>query len=435
MFRTRDGRNHAFTFALVSSLFLLWGLCNGLIDVLNKHFQNSLEVTKAQSAFVQFANYMGYFLMAIPAGRLARRFGYKAAIVTGLGLIAVGAFWFIPATRIGTFGAFLTGLFILATGLTCLETVANPYTTVLGPPEYGAARINLAQSCNGVGWILGPLIGGQFVLSATGEINRSNETLYLPYLGIGIVVVVLALLFSRAEMPDLVGEDDGGGAQAGPARSIWSHPHFVLAVVAQFFYVAAQTGIFSFFINYIVADMPVLGAEAASALPAAWTHETPEGRRITERAASQLLSFGGFGLFLAGRFIGAALLRRFRAHAMLSAFALVNVVVTAVVMLPAGWASVAALFATFFFMSIMFPTIFALGIDGLGAEAKRAAAYIVMAIVGGAVMPLVMGAMADRWSMRAGFGVPLVCFVVVLGYAAAWPRLRHRSTPSGLLRS
>src|SRR5271168_5124872 len=171
LFRTADGKNHALLFLLVTSLFLLWGVCNGMIDILNKHFQDSLKISKMQSALVQFANYMGYFFMALPSGLLARRYGYKAAIIVGLALVAAGAFWFIPATHIGTYWSFLLGLFILAAGLTCLESVANPYTTVLGQKKSSAVRINLAQSGNGVGWMIGPVLGGYFVLSSTGEAN------------------------------------------------------------------------------------------------------------------------------------------------------------------------------------------------------------------------------------------------------------------------
>src|SRR5580658_1295784 len=192
LFRTADGKNYAFVFMMVTLLFLLWGVCNGMIDILNKHFQDSLHISKMQSAFVQFANYMGYFFMALPSGWLARRFGYKGAIIIGLALVATGAFWFIPATHIGTYWSFLLGLFILATGLTCLETVANPYATVLGPSETGAVRINFAQSGNGVGWMIGPILGGQFVLSATSVANTSNADLYKPYLIVGIVVSLLA---------------------------------------------------------------------------------------------------------------------------------------------------------------------------------------------------------------------------------------------------
>ena len=163
LFQTGDGTNLFVTFALVTSLFLLWGFCNGMIDILNKHFQDSSHINKAQSGLVQFANYIGYFLMAIPAGLLARKFGYKGGILVGLVLIACGAFWFVPAVHIGTYWAFLTGLFVVASGMTCLETIANPYTTLLGATRSGATRINIAQTFNGVGWILGPLVGGHFV--------------------------------------------------------------------------------------------------------------------------------------------------------------------------------------------------------------------------------------------------------------------------------
>jgi MFS transporter, FHS family, L-fucose permease len=435
LFGGEAGRSYALPFLLVCSLFLLWGLCNGMIDVLNKHFQNSLHVSKAESALVQFSNYMGYFLMAVPSGMLARRFGYKGGILVGLALIAVGAFWFIPATRIGTFGAFLIGLFILATGLTCLETVANPYATALGPPELGAARITLAQSCNGVGWILGPLVGGHFVLSATAEVNRSNGTLYLPYLGIGLVVTVLLVVFLLSTIPEDRATPDrprvGDRPTAASAGSIWRRPHFVAAVVAQFLYVAAQTGIFSFFINYLVSDLPRLDRSTAELLPGGWTYQAAGGFTITERAASQLLSLGGFGLFLLGRLTGSLVLSRFAAERTLAFYAAANVLVMSLVMAPLGWISVASLFASFFFMSLMFPTIFALGIHGLGPETKRASAFIVMAIVGGAVMPLAMGWLADVGSMRAAFIVPILCFVGIAAYGGLWPRLLAGERRSG----
>ena len=274
MFRV-NGRNYALTFALVSTLFFLWGFCNGMIDVLNKHFQNSLHISKAASGFVQFANFIGYFVMAIPSGLLAQRFGYKGGILIGLVLIATGAFFFIPATWIGTYAAFLTCLFILATGLTVLETIANPYTTVLGPPISGAARINLAQTCNALGTFFGPLIAGTFVLSSTGEANTSNSTLFIPYLFIAAIVVVLIVLFWKAEIPDLQGEDDSNveaGAVAKSSKPLLSRWHFTLAVGAQFFYVAAQIGVWGFFINYVTSpDMPNLPEWLAKFLPTGWT--------------------------------------------------------------------------------------------------------------------------------------------------------------------
>jgi FHS family L-fucose permease-like MFS transporter len=406
LFTTEDGKNYAFTFALVTTLFLLWGFCNGLIDVLNKHFQNSLQITKAQSGLVQFANYIGYFLMAIPAGLLAKRFGYKGGIIIGLALIAAGAFWFIPATRIGTYPAFLAGLFILATGLTCLETIANPYTTVLGPPESGATRINLAQTGNGVGWILGPIIGGHLIFtSGTDGPSTSNETLYLPYLGIGIVVAVIAVVFLVADVPELHAEEEFAAEAAGvSAKPLYLRHHFTLAVLAQFLYVAAQTGVFSFFINYVVEN--VAG--------------------VNELKASRWLGVGGFGLFMFGRLCGSVVVGATKPQAALAVYAFINVVLTGVAVAGLGWISVIALFGIFFFMSIMFPTIFALGIRGLGEHTKLASSLIVMSIVGGALAPPFMGRIADLYNMRLGFIVPLVCFVGVGLYGMFWQRLEAR---------
>ena len=208
MFVTSDGKNVLLTFTLVSSLFLLWGFCNGMIDVMDKHFQEELHLSLSQSAWVQFAHWMGYFLMALPAGWLATRLGYKGGIIAGLLLVAVGGFWFVPATKIAAFWAFLVGVCVVASGLTFLETVANPYTTVLGPPRYAATRINLAQSCNGVGWILGPIAGGLFFY-ARDDAGRSTgaETLWIPYAGVAVVVLLLAVVFYFAPVPDITAED------------------------------------------------------------------------------------------------------------------------------------------------------------------------------------------------------------------------------------
>src|SRR6476661_6450817 len=217
LFRTNDGKNLAITFALITSLFLLWGFCNGMIDILNKHFQDTLRINKEQSGLVQAANYLAYFLMAIPAGLMAKRFGYKGGILVGLSLIAAGAFWFIPATSIGTYWAFLLGLFIIAAGMTCLETIANPYATVLGSPETGPTRINIAQTLNGAGWILGPIVGGYFVFSAKEGVN-SNAGLSTPYMGIGLFVLFLLVVFVRSRVPDLHVKDESHPSGATQAR-------------------------------------------------------------------------------------------------------------------------------------------------------------------------------------------------------------------------
>jgi MFS transporter, FHS family, L-fucose permease len=400
LFRTPDGKNMLATFALVTVLFLLWGFCNGLIDVLNKHFQSTLHINKFQSGFVQTANYMAYFLMAIPAGLLARRFGYKGGIIIGLVLIATGAFWFVPAIQIGAYWAFLTGLFILASGLTCLETIANPYTTVLGPAAGGATRINIAQTFNGVGWILGPVVGGYFVFGG-GNGTDANAGLIVPYLGIAMVVVVLIAVFAFANVPDLHAEEEVKTEAEGVGKKpLWRRWHFTLGVLAQFLYVAAQSGIFGFFINYVLENQPGVSSTQA----ATW------------------LGMFGFGLFMVGRICGSVVVSLTKPHRALAAYATVNVGLCALAM-SGGQLGFFALLGSFFFMSIMFPTIFALGIRGLGEHTKLGSSLIVMSIVGGAIAPPFMGYIADVFSMRLGFLVPLVCFALVAAYGVFWPRL------------
>jgi len=500
IFTSPEGKSYAVTFALVSSLFLLWGFCNGMIDVMDKHFQQELHLTLAQSAWVQFAHYLGYFLMALPAGWLASKLGYKGGIIAGLLMVAVGGFWFIPATKIATFPAFLLGVCVIASGLTFLETVANPYTTVLGPKQFGATRINLAQSCNGVGWIFGPLVGAQFFYGkdATGQ-STGSETLWIPYAAIGGFVLVLAVIFSFCKMPDIASEDefhlddsDKSVAYAPPANrgtalsllwlnivvlsvavgmiisafvaipsvskaiglsenqalwyasaillaigtvvfflknnkvtnhSIWSHPHFSGATLTQFFYVAAQCGIFAYFINYMTSQIPAIPESFKSGMFSAWFEIHKNGLLgLSDKGASNLASVG-FLCFLIGRVVGAALLKKFPAHKVLAAFATLAGICSLLVYLKLGWLSAIALFLTYLFMSIMFPTIFSLGIYGLGGRAKKASSFIVMAIMGGAIMPKLMGHIADKDGMSAGFIVPLICFVWVAGYGLFWSRL------------
>jgi fucose permease len=648
MFVTADGKNVMFTFIIVSSLFLLWGFCNGMIDVMDKHFQEELHLSLSQSAWVQFAHWMGYFLMSLPAGWLATRLGYKGGIIAGLLMVAVGGFWFIPATKIAAFWAFLLGVCVVASGLTFLETVANPYTTVLGPPRYAATRINTAQSCNGVGWVFGPIAGMQFFYArdAAGR-STGAETLWIPYAGVAVAVLILAVIFYFSPVPDIKAEDDYhlddkdsgsakalppairevnrglsyglllgnvaaligvfififwltfDGLQLGPRlvglasaiphpsslvvsaensvlmvlaaaaclalvvaaialigitkrlshRSVWAHEHFSGATLAQFLYVAAQCGIFSFLINYMTSEPPSLPSswlkestskwievrtafagsdfKNVSALAAKLTAKadplstflasnlssstlqtltrlnegganvtaarvalmqdlnslilktniyTPErfsGVTLQDKA-KQLLSPGapprslarlnrllladaypqelafqdgifgvsnqfaatlasvGFICFLLGRVSGAALLRKYSAHKMLGLYSVINAVLCFVVFLKLGWLSVACVFLCYFFMSITFPTIFALGIFGLGARAKSASAYIVMGIVGGALLPKLMGAIADHYNMSRGFIVPLICFVFIAFYGYCWPKLSRVESLHGV---
>jgi FHS family L-fucose permease-like MFS transporter len=426
MFRTDDGKNYFFTFVLISTLFLLWGTCNGMIDVMDKHFQDFLHLSKAQSAWVQFAHYLGYLLMALPASWLARKLGYKGGIISGLLLVSLGGFWFIPATQISTFWAFLLGVCFIAMGLTILETVANPYTTVLGPKQYAATRINFAQSFNGVGWILGPIIGGAFFYSAEG-VEVAQAQIYIPYMVVAIIVLIMAIIFYFTNVPDLNTEDEynlSDPSVKGLKRSIWSHPHFSGAVAAQFFYVAAQAGIFSFFINYMIEEIPPV----SQSLSNSWffmdrTIFRDGNYFINEKGATFLLGTVAFPLFLLGRATGAAILRKIKANRVLGTYALVNVLICGIVILKLGWISVAAVFLSFLFMSIMFPTIFALGIYGLGVQAKKASGYIVMAIIGGAIMPKLMGYLGDIYNMSISFLMPMGCFMLIALYGYFWPSL------------
>lgn len=445
MFRSPEGKSYGVTFALVSVLFFLWAFCNGMIDVMDKHFQDLLHLSRSQSAWVQFAHYLGYFLIALPAGWLTEKFGYRKGIIAGLLLVSLGGFWFIPATHIQQFWAFLLGVCLIAMGLTFLETIANPYTTVLGDKRYAATRINLAQSCNGVGWIFGPIVGGMFFYSEGGA-EAASQTLYIPYVIVAFIVLIIAAIFMIVPLPELNTEDAYKAEETSPGhhKSIWSHLHFPGAVVAQFLYVAAQAGIFSFFINYIVSDTPslpdwlkgswLIGGNAGSA-------QQDSGLSFfTEKGATKLLS-AAFILFLGGRLVGAMLMRSIKAHTLLGLFALANVLMMILISLKIGWISVTALFLSFFFMSIMFPTIFALGIWGLGVRAKIASSFIVMAIMGGAIMPKLMGWFSDEYGvvtgwygrvmkdggsdklMSPGFIVPLFCFLVIALYGFNWSRL------------
>ena len=444
MFVLDDGRNVLFVFVLLILLFALWGFCNGMIDVMDKHFQEELHLSLAQSAWVQFAHYLGYFLMALPAGWLATRLGYKGGIITGLLMVAVGGFWFIPATQIASFWAFLLGVCVIAAGLTFLETIANPYTTVLGPIQYAATRINLAQSCNGIGLLLGPVAGGMFFYSknAAGQ-STGSENIWIPYAAIGVIVIALAIIFYFANVPDIKMEDDyhlDDPTTPNVSHSMWSHPHFVMAVIAQFLYVAAQAGIFSFFINYMTSQVPPIPTSwqtphAGSGWFGGWFETHQNGALgFSNKAASNLASLG-FLCFLIGRFTGSAILKKFAAHTVLGLYSAAAVVLCVLVFLKLGWVSVVCVFLTYFFMSIMFPTIFALGIFGLGERAKKASSFIVMAIMGGAILPKVMGAVADRYDLSRGFVVPLFCFAVVAAYGFMWPRLSGAQSMHGVSTS
>jgi MFS transporter, FHS family, L-fucose permease len=378
-------------FILVTSLFFLWGFAHSLLDVLNKHFQDILGITKAKSGWVQAALYGGYAVMAIPAGLIMNRFGYKKGIIFGLLLYATGAFLFMPAATIQTFEFTLLCLFIIACGLTCLETAANPFSTVLGPKETSEQRLNLSQSFNGLGWIMGPAIGGLLILKVNTAETNKFASMTLPYMIIGAIVLLVAIFFMITKLPEIhEGEYDDHGDK-GKYRDLLKHPHFKFAVATQFLYVAAQTGINSFFINYVTEEMP----------------------QFSNEKAAYLLSLG-FVFFMAGRFSGTLLMSWFKPNQMLALYAVINVLAMVFVVLGLGWLSLIALYLTYFCMSIMFPTIFALGIKDLGGLTKKGSSIIIMTIVGGALCPMFMGWIADNTNMALGFIVPLLCFAFIV---------------------
>ena len=520
LFTTEDGRNHVFIFFLVALLFTLWAVGNSLIDTMDKHFQDFYHLTKADSANVQFSHYLGYFFMALPAGWFIQKLGYKWGIILGLSLATLGCLWFYPATKIDGFWAVLLGVCLVAMGFSFLETVANPYTTVLGDPKYAASRINLAQSFNAIGWPIAPYIGGIYFYHTDISLNAqqnaviAHQTMWIPYVALALIMLVLIFAFVKSKMPDVVEHDHNkrdpedltakvevfgqqsrlsttllyvcaillsfalgmivrffvqlfymdretlGNPQAMLAlnhiltrvfyittglvgigsvifitlkrrkliheNSLWSAPHFTGATISQFLYVAAQAGIFSFFINYMVEEVPAI----AESMKSSWFIGGGDGSVlrngayfITEKGATSLMSYMAFPLFLLGRFTGSFILRVTKAHNMLGLYSAINVLLMFVIVAKLGWISVAAVFLSFFFMSIMFPTIFSLGIWGLGEKSKLASSFIVMAIMGGAVLPKVMGAIADVDGMSAGYVVPAVCFGVIALYGFFWTKL------------
>ena len=388
------GKSYLVPFILITSLFLLWGFAHGLLDVLNKHFQGVFTMTKAESGLVQFSTYIAYFLMALPAGAFMKRYGYRKGIIMGLLLFAIGAFGFIPAAFLHSATPFLIALFVIACGLCILETAANPYSTILGPSASAAQRLNLSQSFNGLGWILGPLVGGLLIFGAS---EGDSMALTKPYILVGGIVLFVALLFFFTKLPEIKPEEEEevtAIVEEKPAASLWKRRQFVRSVVAQFCYCAAQTGIFGFFINYVTEMDP----------------------GISNLRASRILAFGGMALFMIGRLSGSFTMKWLAPGRLLTWYSLLSAVCMALVVASVGTLSLYALYLSIFFMSIMFPTIFALGLEGMGVYTKKASSYIVMGVAGGAFSPMLMGYIGEE-NMALGFIVPLIAFLYILYFA------------------
>ncbi|SFO19468.1 L-fucose:H+ symporter permease [Sphingomonas sp. OK281] len=402
-------------FVLVVSLFFLWALANNFNDILIRQFQKALGLNRGEAGFIQFVFYIGYFVVALPAGLLMRRFGYRAGVLTGLGLYAVGALLFLPASLMTSYALFLVALFLIAAGAACLETTGNAYVGVFGDPASAVRRLNLAQAFNGLGGFFAPIIGGTLIFSgvehskavlaqmspAALQAYRASEvaTVRLPYALLAIAVLLVAAAVGWARLPEGRSEDTAHG----DLRTLIRRPALRGAVIAQFFYVGAQVGVWSFFIDFAKEAAPDL----------------------SERNAAFLLSISLL-LFMIGRFTGTALMTRVRPTTLLGSYALANVGLCAVAAMAGGRLALGALMLVSFFMSIMFPTIFGLGVEGLGAAKPLGSSCIVMAIVGGAIFPPLMG-VASVWtgSVAIIMLLPLACFVVIAAYA----RRAHRAWP------
>lgn len=404
---------------LIVGLFLMWGIANSLNDVLVAQFKKAFRLSDFESGLVQSAFYVGYFVFAIPASLFMRRYGYRAAVILGLLLYGTGAFLFYPAAEMLQYEYFLGALFVIASGLAFLETSANPLMTVMGPPEEADRRLNFAQSFNPLGTITGVVLGSHLIFSdvqltpeyvatlSESELAAAYATevkaVQFPYVLLGTVVLVWGVLVAFVRFPQV--DEERERADSGSLIECFAglkrFPRFWFGVIAQFFYVGAQVGIWSYLIRYTQYNLP----------------------GMTERAASRYLTIS-LVLFMIGRFAGTALMKRFSAATLMSWFAAAGIVLCIIAVLASGHIGLWALVASSFFMSIMFPTIFSLSLRGLGTHTKAGSSLIVMAIVGGAVLTALMGRISDATSINWALTVPTVCFAVVLSFAFTMARAR-----------
>lgn len=389
-------KQYRLPFILITTLFFMWGFARAILDVLNKHFQESLSISITQSTLIQATTYLGYFLMALPAGIVITRWGYRRGVVTGLLLFGLGSLMFIPGASLASFPIFLGALFIIGCGLVLLETSANPYAAELGDKETAASRLNFAQSFNGLGCILAPVIVGGFLFS------EGNGGVAVPYTVMGVIVLLAALIFTRVQLPEITDgqatpDDEAEAKKQGlgaTIRDLWSRKMFRRGVLALLCYEIAEISINSLFINYATAD--------------GW---------MTKTTASVVLSFGALGLFMVARIVGSAVMSKIKAEKVLLCCAVLTVVGAAAVVCNAGWFSRAGVFICYAFEAIMFPTIFAITIGHAGKSVKIASSFLMMTPIGGAIGTALMGYMADITSISTAFVVPAIGYFFVFLYA------------------
>jgi FHS family L-fucose permease-like MFS transporter len=405
-------------FLVVTVLFFLWAIPNNLNDILIRQFMKSFNINRSSAAAIQIWFYLGYFALAIPAAQLMRRYGYKTGIVTGLCLLGAGCWMFYPAAQAGLYTFFLVAQFVIASGLSFLETGANSFIAQLGPAGSSERRLNLSQAFNPLGSITAGLIGTVFIFSGikltdaqvaamqaagTYQDYLHTETLRVvtPYMVLGTVAFLWAFLVLMTKFPVLSGEEPSSSSSVGAGHASFLQPHFVFAVVAQFLYVGAQVGTWSYFIPYV---------------------ESATG--VGDKAAGYMLT-GTLAAFAVGRFSSAWLMRHFRAQMMLVVYSVINVILGIVAVAHPSWMGAMCLLTTSLFMSIMFPTIFALGLKGMGEKTKTAGSFLVMAILGGAALTKLMGILADKSGLQAAYLVPVICFAGVGLYGLLVPEPKH----------
>lgn len=398
-------KKYVVIFIFVTSLFLMWGLLHSMSDVLNRHFQTVLNVSKSQSGLIQLSVFGAYFIMSIPAGMFLKRFGYKSGVVLGLTLFAIGTFLFVPAANAASFGFFRIALFILGCGMATLETVAHPFAAALGDQRTSDRRLNFSQSFNAVGAIIGPAIGSYFLLRATGGSSTDLSSVKTLYIAIGCVIVFIAIAFLFVKIPALTDphtavDPEAVNVDTAPGKKLYQHKHFVWAVAAQFFNVAAQGGTWAFFINY---GHDVMGFDNQTA--------------------------GGYmSIFMAmmavGRFVGTYLMRFVAPNKLLAIFAFGSILMCVIVAQGWGWTSYVALMMINFFFSIMFPTIFSLGLKNLGKHTQQASSFISMGVVGGAFFPLLMGKIADH-NVAQAYYLPIICYAVIFMFGYKLYKVKH----------
>jgi len=406
---TGNGANYKVPFILITSLFFLWGMAHNLDSVLIPHLKKACELNNRQSTLIDTSVFFAYFIMAIPAGMLIKKFGYKTSIITGLLVFAAGAFLFVPAADSRTYELFLFALFVIGCGLTILETSANPYATILGPAEASSKRINLAASFNALAAVVAPVVGSLFILSGTNHTKEQMtamadaekasyllgeaQAVKMPYIVLGSVLVLVAVIFYFMHLPTMKPKHTEVEVKTG-FFSVLKFRHLTWSVVAQFFYVGAQVCITSFFIRI-----------------------AQQGAGLDEKTAAYYLGVYGF-LFMAGRFIGTFFLKFVKDYVLLSIYCVISALLSLVAIYGSGMGVLYALGGIGFFMSIMFPTIFSLGIKGLKSNTETGSSWLVMSIVGGAIIPYGMGTLIDmnHDDIQSGYIIPLVCFLIILSF-------------------